>query len=635
MLSSQESAQGPRHDYYRFINQTWLNETEIPEDAASTNISRQIAERIESQLMGIVREKLIEEPNSKLSKFVRSIYHTWNSPRQTEYVVVELIGQLKNIQTKEDTAFMIGRLNRLQCRSPITIKVLSDAYNTNYSRIQLSEYVLCVPHKHLLEDTKYGKDRDAYREFAKLVGSYFGLDSLDSFIDVEIDAAKYLPTPIEEDDTPNRYNQMTWHEIQADFPDVPWSTLFKGYGVNEKTLESHALLVTSRKFLQYIDTVFKNDLEKMKLWLMGSAVLTMGRFISGEVYQHYFNFYGTALKGAVKPSNVDRIMMTILTTHLPQMLSKPYTEKYVPQRIKDAATDLVHILKKAANRRIRDTEWMSPETQIKAIQKMNKMGFKVAFPSVWRDESRGEDFSDKQMLRNLFSINEKDTQYGIEDVGPHDPYKSVYWDSSTFEVNAFYYPDSNEMTIPAGILNPPFYDSNRSTAWNLGGIGNVIAHEMTHGFDSDGRNHDADGNYAPWFTEEEQAEYEKKSKQIEKLFSVKYMDSVIDGKLTLMENIADLGGVSISLEALRGEMQGKTAAERHKMLKEYFTSYAVSWRNKDRKKKAEIASRSDKHAPPELRVNKILSQFPEFYETYGLKQGDTLWVAPENRVTIW
>ena len=633
MLSSQ--AEGPRHDYYRFINQTWLNETEIPEDAASTNISRQIAERIESQLMGIVRQKLIEEPNSKLSKFVRSIYHTWNSPRQTEYVVVELIGQLKNIQTKEDAAFMIGRLNRLQSRSPLTIKILSDAYNTNYSRIQLSEYVLCVPHKHLLEDTKYGKDRDAYREFAKLVGSYFGLDSLDSFVEIEIDTAKYLPTPIEEDDTPNRYNQMTWHEIQAEFPDVPWQTLFKGYGVSEKTLESHALLVSSRKFLQYINNVFKNDLEKMKLWLMGSAVLTMGRFISGEVYQHYFNFYGTALKGAVKPSNVDRIMMTILTTHLPQMLSKPYTEKYVPPRIKDAATDLVHILKKAANRRIRDTEWMSPETQVKAMQKMNKMGFKVAFPSVWRDESRGEDFSDKQMLRNLFSINEKDTQYGIEDIGPHDRYKSIYWDSSTFEVNAFYYPDSNEMTIPAGILNPPFYDSNRSTAWNLGGIGNVIAHEMTHGFDSDGRNHDAEGNYAPWFTEEEQAEYEKKSKQIENLFSVKYMDSVIVGKLTLMENIADLGGVSISLEALRGEMQGKTAAERHKMLKEYFTSYAVSWRNKDRKKKAEVASKSDKHAPPELRVNKILSQFPEFYETYGLKQGDTLWVPPENRVTIW
>ena len=622
----QQCCSGPRHDYYRFINETWLNDTEIPDDAASTNISRQIAERIEKQLMGIVRNELINEPTSKLSKFVKSIYHTWNSPRQTEYVVVELIGQLKNIQTKEDAGFMIGKLNRLQARSPMTIRVMSDAYNTNYSRIQLSEYVLCVPHKYLLEDKKYGADRVAYREFAKVVGSYFGLESLDTFVDVEIKVAQHLPTPIEEDDTPKRYNQISWNELQATYPDVPWRSIFKGYGVPETTLEKHALLMTSRDFFHYMNSMFKNNLEDVKLWLMGSAVLTMGRFISGEVYQHYFNFFGTALKGAKSPSDVDRIMMTILTTHLPQMLSKPYTEKYVPKHIKDEAISLVHILKKAATRRIKMTEWMSPETQAKAIQKINKMGFKVAYPTVWRDESRGEDFSDKQMLRNLFSINEKDTQYGIDDIGPRASYRSDYWDSSTFEVNAFYYPDSNEMTIPAGILHPPFYDSNRSTAWNLGGIGNVIAHEMTHGFDSDGR---------PWFTEEEEAEYEKKSKQIEKLFTVPYMDSTIDGKLTLMENIADLGGLSISLEALRGEMQGKSAAERHKMLKEYFTSYAVSWRNKDRKKKAEIASRSDKHAPPELRVNKILSQLPEFYETYGLQQGDRLWVSPEQRVTIW
>jgi putative endopeptidase len=626
----------PRHDYYRFVNETWLNETEIPTDAASTNISRQIAERIEKQLMGIVHDELTERPESKLSNFVKSIYHTWNSPRQTEYVVVELIGQLKNAETKEDIGFMIGKLNRIQARAPLTIRIMSDAYDTQYSRLQLSEYVLCVPHKYLLEDEKYAKDRLAYRTFANLIGSYFGVESLESFVDVETKVTRVLPSPIEEDDTPKRYNQMTWHEIQAAYPDTPWRSIFKGFGIPESKLEGHAIIVTSPKFLEFLNGMFKNHIDELRIWLMGCAVLTMGRFISGEVYQHYFNFYGTALKGAQKPSNVDRIMMTILTTHLPQTLSKPYTEKYVPQRVKDAATNLVHLLKKAGVRRIRLAEWMSPETQVKAVQKMNKMGFKVAFPSVWRDESRGEEFSDKQMLRNLFKINEKDTQYGIDDIGPRaGGGKSPYWDSSTFEVNAFYYPDSNEMTIPAGILNPPFYDFNRSTAWNLGGIGNVIAHEITHGFDSDGRNHDADGNYAPWFLEEETAEYEKKSKQIEKLFTVPYMDSVIDGKLTLMENIADLGGVSISLEALRAEMVGKTAAEKQKMMKEYFTSYAVSWRNKDRKKKAEIASKSDKHAPPELRVNKILTQFQEFYDTYNIQPGDALWVKPEDRVQIW
>ena len=173
----------PRHDYYRFVNETWLNETEIPTDAASTNISRQIAERIEKQLMGIVHDELTERPESKLSNFVKSIYHTWNSPRQTEYVVVELIGQLKNAQTKEDIGFMIGKLNRIQARAPLTIRIMSDAYDTQYSRIHLSEYVLCVPHKYLLEDEKYAKDRVAYRTFANLIGSYFGVESLESFVD--------------------------------------------------------------------------------------------------------------------------------------------------------------------------------------------------------------------------------------------------------------------------------------------------------------------------------------------------------------------------------------------------------------------------------------------------------------------
>jgi len=320
---------------------------------------------------------------------------------------------------------------------------------------------------------------------------------------------------------------------------------------------------------------------------------------------------------------------------LPQLVSREYTEKYVSKQVKKELIDLTHVIKKAAIRRIRSAEWMSLETQVKAVAKVNKMGFKISHPTVWRDESRGEDFSATLLMKNLFSINEKDTQYGLEDIGRRDKIKSDYWDSSTFEVNAFYYPDYNEMIIPAGILQPPFYDSNKSIAWNLGGIGNVITHELTHGFDSEGRNHDSDGNYDPWWTDEENKEYEKKSAIIEKLFTVPYMGSMIDGKLTLMENIADLGGVGISLDALREEMKGKSASEKKRMLHDYFSAYAVSWRNKDRTRKAELASKSDKHAPPELRVNKIISQFPEFYEAYSVEEGDRLWVDPEKRVTIW
>jgi predicted metalloendopeptidase len=628
----------PSRDYYRFVNETWLQNTPIPADAASTNISRQIAEKIEKQLISVVKEKLVKEPGSNLSRFVRSIYATWDNPRQTEYRVVELIGQLLAMQRKEDVGLMIGKLNKLQARAPIILKITTDSYNTQYYRLQISEYVPCVPNRNLLIDAKYAKERDEYRKFVNTVGNYFGIANMAKFIDIEIKVAHKLPTLVEEDDTPMRHNLMKFADLQKQYPDTPWSQIMEGMGVPQQTLDEHELIITSPKYLEFINDFFMdtNRIQEMNIWLLGSAVMTMGRFISGKLYNEYFHFYGKVLKGAEQPSHVDRIMMTILTTHLPQLLSKEYTIRFVSPTVKEKNTELVLLLKKAAIRRINLQDWLSPETKTKATEKISKMGFKIAYPDVWREEGTGHEFSETQLLRNLFAINEKDTNWAISDIGPRNSVaKSEYWDTSTYEVNAFYYPDYNEMVIPAGILQPPFYDPNKSMAWNLGGIGNVISHEMTHGFDSEGVNHNADGNYAPWFNDDEKKEYERKAKQIEKLFSVEYMGAKIDGELTLMENIADLGGVSISLEALRLIIEKGGEKENKKMLNDYFSAYAVSWRNKDRKKKAELSSKTDKHAPPELRVNKIISQFPEFYSTYNVREGDNLWVSPEKRVTIW
>jgi len=164
----------PTKDYYRFINETWLKNTVIPSDAASTNISRMIAEKIERQLISIIRNKLSHEPDSKLTKFVKSIYHTWESPKQTEYAVVEILGALKYMHTKEEVGYMIGKLNRIQMRSPLIVKVTSDAYDNSFYRLQFSEYVSCLPHNHILLDEGYSKERQAYREFVKKVGTYFG-----------------------------------------------------------------------------------------------------------------------------------------------------------------------------------------------------------------------------------------------------------------------------------------------------------------------------------------------------------------------------------------------------------------------------------------------------------------------------
>ena len=191
------------------------------------------------------------------------------------------------------------------------------------------------------------------------------------------------------------------------------------------------------------------------------------------------------------------------------------------------------------------------------------------------------------------------------------------------------------MVVPAGMLRPPFFDLERSLAWNLGGIGAAIGHEITHGFDADGRNFDAEGNYKDWWSPSDERTYTKMTEAVVELFEgQKYMGGKVSGERTLDENLADLGGLSIALEALRPHLPS-TPAERKKALCEFFSSYAVSWRQKDRPKKAKHALLMDSHAPPSLRVNLIVRQFAEFYEAFGIKAGDDGWIDPSMRIEFW
>jgi putative endopeptidase len=192
------------------------------------------------------------------------------------------------------------------------------------------------------------------------------------------------------------------------------------------------------------------------------------------------------------------------------------------------------------------------------------------------------------------------------------------------------------MTIPAGMLQPPFFDMNRSHAWNYGGIGSAIGHEITHGFDDEGRMYDPEGNYTNWWSTEDERTFNKMSTAVFDLFDgVTYMGGKVDGKLTLSENIADLGGVAIALTALKTELKGKSETDINAAYRDFFTSYAVSWRNKDRPRKAKQALLLDVHSPAPLRVNLIVRNFQEFYDAFGIKEGDPGYVPVEKRVTLW
>jgi putative endopeptidase len=263
----------------------------------------------------------------------------------------------------------------------------------------------------------------------------------------------------------------------------------------------------------------------------------------------------------------------------------------------------------------------------------------VAYPSDWYSEFTGVTVDPERLFKNLLALNTRDTVRTIADLGEGCGESGGTWDDGAFDVNAYYYPDKNQLTIPAGMLRPPFFDLRRSAGWNYGGIGSAIGHEIMHAFDADGKNYDIHGSYKDWWLALDNKAYETMTEGLVKLYDGQdYLGGRVDGHLTLSENIADIGGMAISLTALGAYMREKKikdGARRRDLLRDFFTAYAVSWRNKDRPRKAQQSLYLDVHAPAPLRVNLVVRQFKEFYEAFDVKEGDPGWIPVAERIQLW
>jgi putative endopeptidase len=312
-------------------------------------------------------------------------------------------------------------------------------------------------------------------------------------------------------------------------------------------------------------------------------------------------------------------------------------EEHVSARVKEEAMSMVRRLKSATAARLRAVAWMSAGTKEKAIAKVKAMRFQVAYPSEWYSEFTGLAVDPERLFQNLVGLATKDTVRMINSLGSGCGERDT-WQDGAFDVNAYYYPDQNRLVIPGGMLRTPFFDMRRSVAWNYGGIGAAIGHEITHGFDAEGKNYDVDGSFKEWWTPADNEKYEEMTKGLIELYDgAGYLGGRVDGYLTLSENIADLGGVAIALHALQSYLHEKKMgpSQCREAYKDFFESYAVSWRNKDRPKKARQSLLLDVHAPAPLRVNSIVRQFKEFYDAFGIKEGDEGWIPEEERIRLW
>ena len=626
----------PGADFYMHVNAAWHRDVKFPKFEDSFGVSEEIEADVRNALLHAIDETRRAHPSAPLSKLATSFLDAAVQRNS----VLGLQQLLKKVDCVEDAAGigkLIGDLNLLQIKAPVSFVVNSDYYDSDKCCVYLHEAPLGLPSK------AYYKEHDGatlarYRRFLTTVGRLLGVADLETVITTEV-ALEPFVTDRGSDGGDTTYNPHTFAELTRSHPHMDWAAALTTWGLTAAEVPRQTYVITNPRYFHELDRLLATgNIETLRTWFRSIIVVHFVKYLPPPYDDYHYTLFDHALKGVAIKQPQPHLTLKVLMDSTKEDLGKMFVHLGVPAGTKEKATRLVERLKAATAARIRGLAWMSAATKRTALEKVDALKFQVAYPESWKSETAtvAKELSPTTPLANLLVLAKQDTAEMLADLRATRCRKTASkWLEGVFEVNAYYYPDGNLMVVPAGILRPPFFDVARSHAWNLGGIGAAIGHEITHGFDDDGRMFDGNGDYKDWWTPDDARTYKRMSAAMVDLFEGQtYMGGKVNGTLTLSENLADLGGLAIALEALKGTLP-KDGAAAHAALREFFTSYAVSWRQVDRPQKAKQALLIDVHAPPPLRVNLIVRQFQEFYDAFGIGEGDEGYVAPADRITFW
>ena len=632
-----DSSVDPAKNFYTYLTHRWQARVHLPSFKSAYGVSEEIETDVTDALLAVMERERRARPDEPLSKLATSFQNA--SVQHTSVTELRVImARFESISDATGLAKAIGYLNRIQSRAPLSCVIQRDTYDSSVYSVYLYEPTMGLP-----DDSLYTPRTHilaTYRKTLEELGALLHLDSLETVIATETAILPYLSNDGDEEDPEIFYNPHTWGGLKRAYPGIPWSALLEGWGLSEARAAHTSFIVTNKRYTRHLQAMMRSpDLKLWKRWLCKQVLMSFLEYLPPPFDDLHFNLFGRTLNGIVAKMPQKYLTMKVLRKFVPQDLSRVFVEHKVLRDTKEAAIRLVKDIKRGALKRIQAQDWMSSGTKEAALHKVEAMGFQVAYPRRWISETAGAETTGAKMdagtpLENLIRLSEYDTTLMMEDL-THRRTKEAdeEWEDGAFEVNAYYYPEGNTMVVPAGILRPPFFDTKRSVAWNLGAIGVVIGHEVTHGFDAEGRFYDAKGNYNDWWTEADSRAFQTRSRAVVDLFDgVTSLGGKVDGEKTLSENLADLGGMAIALEVLAQHAKGE---DRKQALKDFFTSYAISWRTKVRPKKAKQALLTDVHAPPSLRVNAVVRQFAEFYEAFDIKEDNAGWIPPDKRITLW
>jgi predicted metalloendopeptidase len=533
-----------------------------------------------------------------------------------------------------DVAITIAEFVKYRVPCPVQISTQPSEAHSRELRLWLGPCEVTLPDSSYYTVDAPGRTHllEVYNTLLTKLGDFFEINNMNLFVGVErIVAAALEETKGEEQIL------MKGSELISLYPNVPWQAFAKtAFAINEHKFNTFKLLVVSPTWLKYLNQWFKTwTLDNWRIWLSGTLLVYALPFLPPPFDDLHFDFFDRRLRGQTDKIPQHLLGLKMCKKWLSAPLGKKYIQCCINPDLKQSVMSLANEILDACIERLKLTEWLEPATRLKAIKKVKNVFLGIAYPDQMPPSPK-VNLNPEEFIKNIFALGTSHFENELKRANTIlQPEK---WEDAIFEVNAYYYNEGNRLIIPAGILNYPFYDIESSDGWNFGGIGATIGHEITHAFDMDGKDYDENGNNAPWWTAQDNRNYNQKTKNIIALFNkTHYFGQSINGTLTLSENIADLGGLALAMAALKARLERKkTSKEDYKKeVCNFFISYAVSWRTKEKRKKAIQSLITDMHSPPQARVNNIVRQFDDWYDCFDIEPGNPLYTAPHERIRIF
>ncbi|PWJ43982.1 M13 family metallopeptidase [Sediminitomix flava] len=647
-LSNMDTTVAPQENFFQYVNGSWIEKTEIPADRGRWGSFDGLRDRNEEILIKVLKDAISSNKlkagsdEQKAADFYASGMDTVAIEEAGLEPLIPYLEQVEGIKNLSDLQNLIAEFHTIGNAVFFGVGVYQDLKKSDEMAFYIGQAGLGLPNKdyYTKDDDKSEEIRKKYRKYIQDVFVMLGKNETEATAlaakvwDIEMALADQSWNPVELRDYERQYNPMSIQEVQALTPSFNWTSYLNDIGAQpEKAIVSQVNFVTA------LENVFSNtSIEDLKAYMYFHIADNGRNSLNTKFSELGFDFYGKTLRGLEAMSPRWKRILRSTNGSAGFALGKLYVQEAFPAEAKERANTMVSEIKEAFKNRIENLEWMTDETKAQALRKLAAFNVKIGYPDKWETYEDLDVSGDYIYYKNVVNSNKFGFKKNMNELGK--PVDATKWGMTPQTVNAYYHPLYNEIVFPAAILQPPFFNFKADDAVNFGGIGAVIGHEITHGFDDNGSRFDAEGNMKMWWTDADRQSFDERAQVVVEQFNgyepIKGLN--VNGKLTLGENIADLGGLSVAYDALQAyyakngrpeDIDGFTAEQR------FFMSWATIWRTKSREAALRQQIMTDTHSPGEYRANGPLTNMDVFYKAFDVKDGDAMKRPSRLKASIW